>query len=72
MRNVGLEEAQAGIKTARRNTYNLKYTDDTTIMAESKEGLKSLLKEESEKTSLKPNVQKTKIMASSQDLVHGK
>ena len=65
MRNVGLEEAQAGIKTARRNTYNLKYTDDTTIMAESKEGLKSLLKEESEKTSLKPNVQKTKIMASS-------
>ena len=65
MRNAGLEEAQAGIKTARRNTYNLKYTDDTTIMAESKEGLKSLLKEESEKTSLKPNVQKTKIMASS-------
>ena len=65
MRNAGLEEAQAGIKTARRNTYKLKYTDDTTIMAESKEGLKSLLKEESEKTSLKPNVQKTKIMASS-------
>ena len=64
MRNAGLEEAQAGIKTARRNTYNLKYTDDTTIMAESKEGLKSLLKEESEKTSLKLNIQKTMIMAS--------
>ena len=65
MRNAGLEEAQAGIKIARRNLNNLRYTDDTTIMAESKEGLKSLLKEESEKTSLKPNVQKTKIMASS-------
>ena len=64
MRNAGLEEAQAGIKTARRNTYNLKYTDDTTIMAESKEGLKSLLKEESEKIGLKLNIQKTKIMAS--------
>ena len=67
MRNVGLEEAQAGIKIAGRNIYYLKYANDTTIMAESKEGLKSLLikvKEESEKTNLKLNVQKTKIMAS--------
>ena len=67
MRNVGLEEAQAGIKIARRNINNLRYADDTTVMAESEEELKSLLmkvKEESEKVSLKLNIQKTKIMAS--------
>ena len=67
MRNAGLDEAQAGIKTARRNVNNLRYTDDTTVMAESKEELKSLLmkvKEESEKVGLKFNIQKTKIMAS--------
>ena len=67
MRNTGLEEAQAGIKTARRNTNNLRYADDTTLMAESEEELKSLLtkvKEESEKVGLKVNIQKTKIMAS--------
>ena len=67
MRNTGLEEAQAGIKTARRNINNLRYADDTTIMAESEEELKSLLmkvKEESEKVGLKLNIQKTKIMAS--------
>ena len=67
MRNAGLEEAQAGIKIAGRNTNNLRYTDDTTLMAESEEELKSLLmkvKEESEKPGLKPNIQKTKIMAS--------
>ena len=67
MRNAGLEEAQAGIKLARRNINNLIYADDTTLMAESKEELKSLLmkvKEESEKVGLKLNVQKTKIMAS--------
>ena len=67
MRNSGLEEAQAGIKTAGRNTNNLRYADDTTLMAESEEELKSLLvkvKEESEKVSLKLNIQKTKIMAS--------
>ena len=67
MRNAGLEEAQAGIKIARRNINNLRYTDDTTLMAESEEGLKSLLmnvKEESEKVGLKLNMQKTKIMAS--------
>ena len=67
MRNVGLDEAQAGIKIARRNINNLRYTDDTTHMAESKEELKSLLmkvKEESEKVGLKLNIQKTKIMAS--------
>ena len=67
MRNPGLEEAQAGIKIARRNINNLKYADDTTIMAESEEELKSLLmkvKEESEKVGLKLNIQKTKIMAS--------
>ena len=67
MRNAGLEEAQAGIKIARRNTNNLRYADDTTLMAESKEKLKSLLmkvKEESEKVGLKLNIQKTKIMAS--------
>ena len=67
MRNTGLEEAQAGIKIARRNINNLRYEDDTTLMAESEEELKSLLmkvKEESEKVGLKPNIQKTKIMAS--------
>ena len=67
MRNAGLEEAQAGIKFARRNINNLRHADDTTLMAESKEELKSLLmkaKEESEKVSLKLNIQKTKIMAS--------
>ena len=66
MRNAGLEEAQAGIKIAERNINNLRYTDDTTLMAESKEELKSLLmkvKEESEKAGLKFNIQKTKIMA---------
>ena len=68
MRNAGLEEAQAGIKIARRNTNNLRYTNDTTLMAESKEELKSLLvkvKQESEKVGLKLNIQKTKIIASS-------
>ena len=67
MRNAGLEEAQAGIKIARRNISNLRYADDTTLMAESAEELKSLLmkvKEESEKVGLKLNIQKTKIMAS--------
>ena len=67
MRNSGLEEAQAGIKIAGRNINNLRYTDDTTHMAESEEELKSFLmkvKEESEKVGLKPNIQKTKIMAS--------
>ena len=65
MRNTGLEEAQAGIKIARRNTNNLRYADDTTLMAESEEELKSLLmKVESEKVGLKLNIQKTKIMAS--------
>ena len=67
MRNAGPEEAQAGIKIARRNTNNLRYTDDTTLIAESEEELKSLLmkvKEESEKLGLKFNLQKTKIMAS--------
>ena len=67
MRNAGLEEAQAGIKIARRNINNLRYADDTTLMAESREELKSLLmkvKEESEKVGLKLNIQKTKIMAS--------
>ena len=65
MRNAGLEEAQAGIKIARRNLNHLRYADDTTLMAESEEELKSLLmKEESEKVGLKLNVQKTKIMAS--------
>ena len=68
MRNAGLDEAQAGIKTARRNINNFRYADDTTLMAESEEDLKSLLmkmKEESEKVGLKVNIQKTKIMASS-------
>ena len=67
MRNTGLDEAQAGIKIARRSINNLRYTDDITLMAESKEELKSLLmkvKEESEKVGLKLNIQKTKIMAS--------
>ena len=67
MRNAGLEEAQAGIKISRRNVNNLRYADDTTLMAESEEELKRLLmkvKEESEKVGLKLNIQKTKIMAS--------
>ena len=67
MRNIGLEEAQAGIKIARRNINNLRYADDTTLMAESEEELKSLqmkVKEESEKVGLKLNIQKMKIMAS--------
>ena len=67
MRNAGLEEAQAGIKVARRNINHLRYTDDTTLVAESEEKLKSLLvkvKEESEKVSLKLKIQETKIMAS--------
>ena len=66
MRNAGLEETQAGIKIAGRNTNNLIYADDTTLMAESEEELKSLMKvkEESEKVGLKLNIQKTKIMAS--------
>ena len=67
MRNTGLDEAQAGIKIAKRNINNLRYADDTTLVAESKEKLKSLLmkvKEESEKVNLKLNIQKTKIMAS--------
>ena len=68
MRNAGVDEAQAGIKMAKRNINNLRYADDTTLMAESEEELKSLLmkaKEESEKVGLKLNIQKTKIMASS-------
>ena len=68
MRNAGLEEAQAGIKIAERKISNLRYADDTALMAESEEELKSLLikvKEESEKVGLKLNIQKTKIMASS-------
>ena len=67
MRNTGLEEAQAGIKIARRNINNLRYADDTTLMADSEEELKSLLmkvKEESEKAGLKLNLQRTKIIAS--------
>ena len=81
MRNAGLDEAQAGIRIARRNINNLRYSDDTTLMAESKEELKSLLmkaKEESEKIGLKLNIQKTKIVAfgpTASDLVpsfHGK
>ena len=66
MRNAGLDEAQAGIKIARRNINNLRYADDTTLMAENKQELKSLLmkvKDESEKAGLKLNIQKTKIMA---------
>ena len=68
MRNAGLDEAQAGIKISGRNTNNLRYANDTTLMAESEEELKSLLmkvKEENEKVGLKLNIQKTKIMASS-------
>ena len=67
MRNTGRDAAQAGIKIARRNINNLRYEDDTTLMAENEEDLKSLLKvkEESEKVGLKLNIQKTKIMASS-------
>ena len=68
MRNTSLDEAQAGIKISERNIHNLRYADDTTLMAETKEELKSLLmkvKEESEKVGLKLNIQKTKIMASS-------
>ena len=71
MRNDGLEEAQAGIKIARRNINNLRYADDTTLVTESEEELKSLLikvREESEEVGLKLNIQKTKIMAS----LHGK
>ena len=64
MRNAGLEETQAKIKIARINTNNLRYGDDTTLMAESEEELKSLLKEESEKVGLKLSIQKTKIIAS--------
>ena len=67
IRNAGLDEAQAGIKTVRRNINNLRYADDTTLMSESEEELKSLLmkvKQESEKVGLKLNIQKTKIMAS--------
>ena len=67
MRNAGLEEAQAGVKVARKNINNLRYADDTTLMAESEEELKSFLmkvKEESGKVGLKLNIQKTKIMAS--------
>ena len=67
MQNAGLDEAQVGIKTARRNSNNLRYANDTILMAESKEELKSLwmkVKEESEKAGLKLNIQKTKIMAS--------
>ena len=74
MRNAGLDEAQPGIKIARRNINNLRYADDTTLMAESEEELKSLLmkvKVESEKAGLKLNIQKTKIMASG-PTIHGK
>ena len=74
MKNAGLEEAQAGIKIARRNIHNLRCSDDTNLMEESKEELKSLLmkvKEESEQVGLKLNIQKTKIMASGPSL-HGK
>ena len=75
MRNAGLDEAQAGIKIAGRNINNLRYADDTILMAESKEELKSLLmkvKKESEKVGLKVNIQKTNIMTSSPMLLHGK
>ena len=74
MRNAGLDEAQAGFKIVRRNINNLSYADDTTLMVESKEELKSLLmkvKEKSEKVGLKFSMQKTKIMASS-PILHGK
>ena len=72
MRNAGLEEAQAGIKIARRNINNLRYADDTTLMAESEEDLKNLLmkvKEESEKVGLKLNIQKTKIIMTSGPII---
>ena len=75
MKNTGLEEAQAEIKIARRKTNNFGYADDTTLMAESEEELKSLLlrvKEESEKVGLKLNIQKTKIMAFCPIIPHGK
>ena len=75
MWNAALDEAQAGIKIAGKNINNLRYADDTTLMAESEEELKSLLmevKEESEKVGLKVNIQKTKIMTSSPMLLHGK
>ena len=75
MRNAGLEEAQTGIKIAGRNINNLRYADDTTLMAESEEELKSLLvkvKEESEKVGLKLNIQKTKIMAPSHHFMANK
>ena len=65
MRNIGLDEAQAGIKIAGRNINNLRYADDTTLMAESEEELKMKVKEESEKVGLKLNIEKTKIVASS-------
>ena len=74
MKNAGPEEAQAGIKIAGRNINNLRYADDTTLISESEEELKSLLrkvKEESEKASLKVNIQNTKIMASG-SIIHGK
>ena len=74
MRNAGLDEAQAGIKISRRNINNISYTDDTTLMAEHEEELKSLLmkvKEDSEKVGLKLDIQKTKIMASG-PITHGK
>ena len=74
MRNAGLEESQAGIKIAKRNVNNFRYADDSTLMAEREEELKSLLmkvKEESEKVGLKVNIQKTKIMASS-PITYGK
>ena len=74
MRNAGLDELQAGLKIGSRNSNNLRYEDDTTLMAESKEELKSLLmrvKEEGERAGLKLNIKKTKIMASS-PLLHGK
>ena len=74
MRNTGLEEAQAGIKVAGRNINNLRYADDTTLMAESEKELNSLMmkvKEESEKVGLKLNIQKTKVMASG-PILHGK
>ena len=75
MRNSGLNEAQAGKKISGRKVNNLRYAEDTTLMAESKEEIKSLLmkmKEESEKVGLKLNIQKTKIMASSPQSLHGK
>ena len=75
MRNAGLEETEDGIKTARRTINNLRYADDTTLMADSEEGLKSLLmkvKEESEKVGLKLNIQKAKIMVSGIVSLHGR